>query len=114
MKKEFRLKLTLCLVSLFISLLLVILGNKNNYCLSFGFILLGISIALLAMDRSDLIDNAIIEINNEINEVPSDNTFEQKVLSKEKAKLIKKKQKLNFTFYLCAILLVAVGISFMF
>ena len=114
MKKKFNLKLTLSLVSFFISLLLIILGNKNNYCLSFGFILLGVAIAVYAMNKSEQIDKVILEISNDIGETKPDNTFELQQLSKEMKKFKKQKRNLNFSFYLCATLLVVVGFTFMF
>ena len=114
MKKNFNLKLTLSLVSLFVSLLLIILGNKNTYCLSFGFILLGIALAIYAMNKAEQIDSAIIEVANEIEETPIENVFAQQELAIEMKKYKKQKSKLNVTFYLCAVLLVIVGITFMF
>jgi len=114
MKKKLNLKLTACLVSLFVSLLLIILGNKNNYCLSFGFILMGAALALYAMNKGEQIDSSIIEVANEIEETPIENVFAQQQLAIEMKKLKKQKSKLNITFYLCAALLVIVGFSFMF
>lgn len=113
MKNKFNLKLTLSLVSLFISLILVIVGNKNKYCLSFGFILMGIAIALYAMYQTDRINKALIDVNNEIEE-SANNEFTVKQLYKEVAFLNKKRRRLNFVFYLCASLLVLVGFTFAF
>lgn len=49
--KKLSLQLTISLVSLFISLILTILGNQNKYCLSFGFIFFAVAIVLFAVDR---------------------------------------------------------------
>ena len=114
MKNKFNLKLTLSLVSLFISLILIIVGNKNNYCLSFGFILMGVALGLYALYKSEAIDNVLVEINNDIEETDVTDAFTLQELFKERKKFTKQKRNLNFTFYLCAILLVVVGFSFLF
>lgn len=111
MKTKFNLKLTASLVSLFIALVLVIVGNKNRYCLSFGFILLGVAIALFAFYQLDRINAALIEINNEIEDNQNDE-FAIKQLLKESVALNKKKRSVSATFFLCAALLVVVGFSF--
>lgn len=113
MKKN-NLKLIGSLVSLGIALLLVVIGNKNNYCLSFGFILMGFALALYTMYKTDMINSALIEIDNEMGEVPLENNFLLQELTKEKKKLNKQKKSLNFTFYLTATLLIVVGFAFMF
>ena len=114
MKKfKFNYKLTISLVSLFISLLLIILGNKNNYCLSFGFIIMGLAIAFYAMYKTDKFNEVILEINNEIDESDKEDNYTITQLKKEKTKFIKQKKRFMFVFYLCAVLLVVVGFSFM-
>lgn len=114
MKKNFNLKLTISLVSLFISFLLIVIGNKNEYCLSFGFILMGISLALFAISRGETLDKIIIDINNEIEETDIQDAYTLNELYKERKKLKKQKNSMNFSFYLCAFLMVVVGFSFMF
>jgi len=113
MKKNFNYKLTISLVSLFISLLLIILGNKNNYCLSFGFILMGVAIAFYALFKTEKLDSALIEVNNDIQNASNEDTFVLQQLAKEQRKLIKMKKRLGFVFYSCATLLVIVGFTFM-
>ena len=76
--------------------------------------LLGIALAIYAMNKAEQIDSAIIEVANEIEETPIENVFAQQELAIEMKKLKKQKSKLNVTFYLCAVLLVIVGITFMF
>ena len=110
MKIKLNSKLTLSLVSLFISLILVIVGNKNNICLSFGFMLMGASLALYAMHQTDKINDALVEISNEIEEAGNDE-FAIKQLYKESSFLNKKRRRLNFVFYLAATLLMFVGFA---
>ena len=114
MKNKFNLKLTLSLVSLFISLILIIVGNKNNYCLSFGFILMGAALVFYAINKAKSIDGLIIEVVNEMDEVPLENVYLQQELAKEIKSLKKQKRNLNITFYLAAFLLVLVGFTFLF
>ena len=111
MKNKFNLKLTLSLVSLFISLILVIVGNKNKYCLSFGFILMGVALALYVISQTDRINETLVQINNEIEE-NSRNEFDISQLYKEISFLNKKKRRLSMVFYLAAALLIVVGFSF--
>lgn len=114
MKKfKFNYKLTISLVSLFISLLLIILGSKNKYCLSFGFILMGVAIAFYAVYKTEMFDATIVEINNDIEETNPEDTFAITQLNKEKKRFISQRKRFNFVFYLCAFLLVVVGFSFM-
>ena len=113
MKFKFNFKLTISLVSLFIGLLLIVLGNKSNYCLSFGFILFGIAIAFYAVQKGEKFDSAIVEINNDIEQTSEKDSFSLKQLNKEKKKFINQKRRFNFVFYLSAFLMVMVGITFM-
>ena len=113
MKKNFNFKLTASLVSLFISFLLIVIGNKSKYCLSFGFILMSVALVFYILNRNENIDNALIEITNEIEESDIQDAYTLNELYKEKTKLIKQKRRTNFTFYLCAFLLLVVGFGFM-
>ena len=113
MKFKFNYKLTISLVSLFVSFLLIILGNKNRYCLSFGFILMGVAIAFYAIYKTEKFNETIIEISNEIEETNEEDTFSLTQLNKERKRFVSQKKRFNFVFYLCAFLLVIVGFSFM-
>lgn len=113
MKFKFNYKLTISLVSLFVSFLLIILGSKNKYCLSFGFILMGVAIAFYAIYKTEKFNETIIEISNEIEETNEEDTFSLTQLNKERKRFVSQKKRFNFVFYLCAFLLVIVGFSFM-
>ena len=95
------------------SLLLIIIGNKNNYCLSFGFILMGVAIAFYAIYKTEKFNQTLLEIDNEMEELGEEDEFELKQLNRERKKFTAQKRRFNFTFYLCAFLLVIVGFSFM-
>ena len=110
---KFNYKLTISLVSLFISLLLIILGNKNNYCLSFGFILMGVALGFYTFYKAEKFDSAIVEINNDIEETNLEDTFALNELNKEKKRFIKQRKRFNFVFYFSAFMLVIVGFTFM-
>ena len=114
MKKNFNLKLTAFLVSLFIALILIIAGNKNKYCLSFGFMLLSLSIVLYIMYKTEMLDKAIIEVSNEMDETEPEKIFELQQLIKEKKKLTSQRNRLNVVFYSSAALLFVIAIAFMF
>ena len=123
MKFKFDFKLTAFLVSLFLSLIVLILGNKNDYCLSFGFILLGISAVLFVFYTNSKTQQDIQEIDKEIEKYDeeydlfeeSDELIEERAyvmqqLYLSQNKLMKRKRKVSITFYLCAALLIILGI----
>ena len=115
MKFKFNLKLTAFMVSLFISLLLVILGSNNLYCLSFGFIVMGASLFLFVWYMNEKIENALIEVNKAIDEITNYEDFEEDETDAEIAEeayvlqqlyvrqkqLIKKKRSVKTVFTLC-------------
>lgn len=116
MKNKFNIKLTAFLVSLFISLIIVILGSKFVYCLSFGFILMGLSLVFFVLYNDEKTANSNIEIEEAIDELAEDETIEesekvymlQQYYSSQR-KLLKRKKRVAITFYLCAAMLVVVG-----
>lgn len=123
MKIKFNLKLTAFLVSLFISLLLVILGSKNKYCLSFGFILMGVSLYAFIWYMNEKIENELNELNDMIDELESE-TFDeleetdqeleertyvlQQFYARQK-QLTKKKRSVKLVFGVCGVALVILG-----
>ncbi len=121
MKFKFNLKLTVFLVSLFVALLLVILGNKNTYCLSFGFITLGISLGLFIWYSNEKYETMLTNINSDIDEVDVSEEIEeeektyilQQLYIKQK-KIKKTKQRIIICFALCAVSLIVLGIVAMF
>ena len=64
-------------MSLFVSLALVILGSRNKYCLSFGFICLGISLILFELQINEKYKKIILQINEEIDELDADEEIEE-------------------------------------
>ena len=125
MKFQFNLKLTAFLVSLFISLIMIILGNKNQYCLSFGFIALGLSLFLFVLYNDEKVAKTVVDLDNEIEDFAStlednatDNAFDEvdesayalKQQYLRRKKIVKHAKKVKITFYLCAILFVVLGI----
>lgn len=115
MKKNFNLKLTAFLVSLFISMLVLILGSNNKYCLSFGFMLMGFSLYLFYMYSKEKSDNQLIEIEERMEELDQtseeneETMFALKQLAVETKKIIKKNRSVCWAFTTCAVLLVFIG-----
>ena len=89
--KKLNLLLTISVVSIFISLILIIVGNKNNYCLSFGFIFLAVSLALFVADRSIKLSEQIEQNNRFILDANEDLEDDQEIIEAEmeNKKLIK-------------------------
>ncbi len=70
MKKfQFNFKLTAFLVSLFVSLILVIVGSGNKYCLSFGFMILGASLSLFVWYNNEKIQKELETLEEDIDSV---------------------------------------------
>ena len=107
--KKFDLKLTGFLVSLFIGLLLIILGSKNSYCLSFGLMITGFSLGLYSMYKSAKLNKLIEEVETEIEETNVEDSYTLKQLFKIKSKLKKQRRSVNFVFFLTAVLLIVLG-----
>lgn len=117
MKKKFNIKLTAFLVSLFVSLLIVVLGNKNQYCLCFGFILMAVSMVLYVLYNNDKTEKALEEINDEIDELTENEQDESdeeiyvlQQLYIRQGKLLKRKKSIAGTFYLFSGLLVVLAV----
>ena len=117
MKFKFNLKLTAFLVSLFISLLLVILGSNNKYCLSFGFILMGVSLAMFIWYNNEKVSKELTKVNAEIDELEIDEELndEERVyilqqLYIRQKKLSKKKKSTLILFSICGCAIVVLGV----
>ena len=103
------------------SLIIIILGNKNKYCLSFGFLLLAVSMVLFALyDKEktqktiDELDVEIEDMENELENLPEEE-FEERVyvikqLYVRSGKLLKRKKSGSLAFYLFAGFLVLFAI----
>ena len=116
-KFKFNFKLSIALLSLFSSLLLVIIGSKNKYCLSFGFIFLGVSIELFMVYLNDKYQKELTELAEELDEVDVSEEIneEEKVYILQqlyiRQKLItKKKKRTNIVFSTCGALIALLGI----
>ena len=130
MKKfQFNFKLTAFLVSLFVSLILVIVGSGNKYCLSFGFILMGLSLSLFIWYNNEKTQKTLESLeadidyveqydeNEIVDEEHEDLTFENeeeriyvlKQLYVRQNKLRKQKRKSIILFNLCGFVLVILG-----
>lgn len=117
--KKFKInfKLTAFLVSLFLSLIIVILGNKFKVCLCIGFILLGISLALFVLFNDERTTKIVQELTEEIDKISQDETMEEdtKMFMKGQLyltinKLNKRKSKTRIIFYSCSVALVILAI----
>ena len=87
--KKFNFKLTIILVSLFISMVLCGLSNINKYCLFFGLIMLGITSILFAWYKYEDVKKREDEANSVMEEVdPDDYVDIAKPIRKEKKKLL--------------------------
>lgn len=108
-------------MSFFASLSMVIWGSKNKYCLSFGFILLGISIILVSGIIKERMEKELIEINDKINAVDLDEELdmEDKVYILKQLYMAQKKSTKNikkgkFVFLIGGICMILLGIFGMF
>ena len=114
MKKQFDFKLTIFLVSLFIGLLLIVLGNKNEYCLSFGIICLGFSLGMYSLYRVGQLDESLKLVDEDIEEADPDDAYTLKELRKIKSRLKKQRRTCSIVFMIGAVLLIIIGFANMF
>lgn len=117
MKKfKFNFKLTAFLVSLFIGLLLLILGNKSEYCLSFGFIIVGLSLALFIWYFNEKLDMELITTAQAIDEIEeseeqsNETVYILQQLYIKQKKLLKSKRSTFILFSLSGFALVVLGL----
>ena len=105
------------MVSFFASLSMIIWGSKNKYCLSFGFIFLGITTALLSGPVKDRLEKELIKINDSINEIDVDESMSEEekvyvlkqlyVAQKKTTRMIKRSQ---ISFVVAGVSFVLLGI----
>lgn len=121
MKIKLNFKLAIVLVSLFAGLLLLVLGSKSKYCLSFGLIFLGLSLVLLIFYINEKYENVIKETNEEIDnlEVDEEIAEEEKVyvlqeLFLKQKKITKQHKRTRTLFILCGFIIILVGFFGMF
>lgn len=119
MKFKFKLnsKLIIALMSLFASLIFVILGSKNKYCLSFGFIFLGCSLELFLFYLNEKYQKELTELAEEIDSVDIcedvDEMEKAYILQQHyirQKRLTKKKRRTNIVFSICGVAIVLLGI----
>ncbi len=119
--KKINAKLTAFLVSLFIGLLLLILGSKVKLCFSFGFIVLGISLGLFVLYSHEKTQRTLIEVNEKLEQASEDEelTDEDKVyvlaqLGFQQKQLNKQQKRINLLFSITGIVLIIAGFVNMF
>ncbi len=106
MRSKFNFKLTLAAVSLFISLILLVLGNKTKVCLFLGLFLLGVTLIFFAHTRVQ--DMKLVERKTE-EEIDEEENVDVDVLNetyKELSRLRRTKIKTRIVFYTAGALLI--------
>lgn len=121
MQHKFNIKLAVFLVGLFSSLIFLIVGSNNKYCLSFGFVLLGISLATYIVYNNDKTAKNIQELDLKIEEIDLDKDLDEdrkdyvvQELYKCRGQFAKQKKKTTICFGLGAFLFVIIGVLFLF
>ena len=114
MKKKFNYKLTLSLVSLFISLLILIFFNQNKFGLFFGFLFLGASLLLYGYFRASLLNETINKTNQELEETEDveDGVVDEVLNELKHVKRLKRSTQI--TFYLAGGLIIVFSILMLF
>ena len=114
MKKKFNYKLTISLVSLFISLLILIFFNQNKFGLFFGFLFLGASLLLYGYFRASLLNETINKTNLELEETEyvEDGVVDE--VLKELKHVKRLKRSTQITFYLAGGLIIVFSILMLF
>ena len=114
MKKKFNYKLTISLVSLFISLLILIFFNQNKFGLFFGFLFLGASLLLYGYFRASLLNETINKTNQELEETEyvEDGAVDEVLKELKHVKSLKRSTQI--TFYLAGGLIIVFSILMLF
>lgn len=109
--KKLNLKLTLILVSLFISLILLILGGslKNNFCLCFGMIFLSLALVVFLVGEMQKLSDMQRQMQLEAESVETEEEYLQLKLAQKEMK--KQKKMLIFGGFAFAIILFVLGIA---
>lgn len=117
MKKKFDFKLTACLVSLFIGVLLLAFSYGKTALISSGLILMAVSLFFFAKIRANKLENVLqlteIEIDEELEKEEPDQNLLSDVYA-EVRKVKKQKKSISFTFNLCSVLMVVVALLLLF
>ncbi len=106
--KKFNFKLTIALVSLFVSVILLVFANMAKECIGFACFFMAVSCITFALNRKEKIDTTIRLTNEDLENEEDDEVVYQVQL--EKKKYLKSARRIQFSLYLCAVLLVIVGI----
>ena len=114
MKKKFNYKLTLSLVSLFISLLILIFFNQNKFGLFFGFLFLGASLLLYGYFRASLLNETVNKTNQELEETEYVEDGAVDEVLKELKHVKRLKRSTQITFYLAGGLIIVFSILMLF
>lgn len=117
MKKfKFNIKLTASLVSLFVAIVLIVIGTKNKYCLGVGLMLLGLGSFLYAWDKRDSNESLQNEANEELSKCNPDKEEDKAIITelhRIKKDIEKKTKRTTIVFTLFGIMMVVMGfISF--
>jgi len=113
MKKKLNLKLTACLVSLFIGLIVMIVWGKYKFGLAFGVIILACSMFLFAIYKVEAIDKTMVDINEQLDEIDGESEegiFQLREMSILISKLKKQRRSTLILFNITGVLLGLLGI----
>ncbi len=86
--KKFNFKLAISLVSLFISIVLILLSKYSKYCFSFAMIFLAVALVLFVADKVAIIGERINQANSylESDDFNADEIYEVSSQAKKLAK----------------------------
>ncbi len=106
--KKYNLKLTVSMVSLFISIVLCFFSNTNKYCLFFCLIFLAVALIFFSFYKLQDVDKRLKslhdKIDNDIDEEDGEENFYAQINSAKK-----EKRKLLISFNFFAILLIIIA-----
>lgn len=121
MKFKFNFKLTIFLVSLFIALMLIVLGRGNKFCQSFGLIFIGVALFIFAWYFNDVIYKSLVEVDKQIKDLEKDDELSEeetqyayKQLYARQGLLYKKKKSVAILFSLTGGFIIVLSIVAMF
>lgn len=93
---------------------MLILGNKNKYCLFFGLIVLALGFIFYPLHKKQQADELVSEIDKEVKHFEVTNEEQLAVLNEykqAKKTILKKKHRTMVLFFVVSIALVVVAIA---
>lgn len=108
--KKFNFKIASCIATAIISVIFLFCSQYSKYCTLFACLFMAVCLVCFALYRQEQTNKTITATDRDLIEDPIEDVDELVEVEKLKSQIIKKTRRLNFAFYVCAFMLVVVGV----